>query len=304
MSEDEKVVTRAPLDAGLPSGSDLDQVAAEQKLQAQTSAASEGLGPEAPGPEDPGSEPAVDPAARPVIRISDGTKIGDVELTHGMVVTVDGVEHDVVHEGAEPVHDPAASPAGVQSLDSDTLDSFGNRKDVTELGPRGPRAPLDALSAEEREALKKPVTSTVTDQIDSIGQPQGSFEVEPGGLGKHGEKLPDVVDYSKPVEAQPVFGPRGPGAPKGLPPLKERPPVLTRLALAMLVVVLASMLEARGRKEYVPAECMERVRFTKPGRPISASLVIFDGVEVTVACVSVDPKQGGSLARSRIEVTH
>ena len=108
------------------------------------------------------------------------------------------------------------------SLDSDKFDGFGHAKDETEARPggRGHGAPADSMLAEDRAAAaaksedekKSLYASTAT--LDSAGKPKGTFQVTPQGNNIHGMRIPDKVDYSKPVEAPVPHGPRGTGAPK------------------------------------------------------------------------------------------
>lgn len=107
------------------------------------------------------------------------------------------------------------------SLDSDKFDSLGNRKtdDQTPGSGKGPTAPLDSFSVDEiaaknKAAQKKLETSNLSDSVDSRGMKKGSFEVTPQGLDKHGARIPDKVDYSKPLDAPAIHGPRGKNAPK------------------------------------------------------------------------------------------
>lgn len=116
----------------------------------------------------------------------------------------------------KPVFGPIAP-----SIDSDKFDSLGNRKtdDQTPGSGKGPTAPLDSFTADEivaknKAAEKKLATSSLSDSVDSRGMKKGSFEVTPQGLDKHGMRLPDKVDYSKPLDAPVVHGPRGKNAPK------------------------------------------------------------------------------------------
>jgi len=108
------------------------------------------------------------------------------------------------------------------SLDTDKFDDLGHAKDDKELamGPRGKNLPQDSMLAEDRavtaaaaEAAKKPLYAS-TAAHDSRGDQKGTFEVTPQGHDKHGARIPDVVDYSKPVEAPALHGPRGTGVPK------------------------------------------------------------------------------------------
>jgi hypothetical protein len=108
------------------------------------------------------------------------------------------------------------------SYDSDKFDSTGkNVKTDPRPGPRGQNLPPDVMTDEERAASAKKAEAKLasglasTHAIDSVGNKKGSFEVVPQGNDKHGARIPDEVDYSKPV--QPVaaqVGPRGKNAPK------------------------------------------------------------------------------------------
>jgi hypothetical protein len=118
----------------------------------------------------------------------------------------------------KPVHGGPTNP----SYDADKYDSTGNTEKKDGIpGPRGVDRPADVMSDEERAAvatkqedrLRKGMSPTHS--VDSTGQTKGEFAVVPQGNDKHGARLPDKVDFSKPVEAHnPVAGPRGQGAPK------------------------------------------------------------------------------------------
>jgi hypothetical protein len=186
-----------------PSAEDLDQVAAEETAAAQTSA--DPLPASSPASSAPASA-----ASAPTGPGPSGDDPGD--------------EH--AEPETETQHDPDAAPAGSDGQQqSDLLDSSGKPKTMEDehgqhvaieewqaIGPRGEKPPPDAQTAEERAV--QPEKSAITDHIDSIGAPQGSFAVEDGGKTASGVKLPDKVDYSQPIEPQPTFGPRGPNAPK------------------------------------------------------------------------------------------
>jgi hypothetical protein len=66
------------------------------------------------------------------------------------------------------------------------------------------------------------------------------------------------------------------------------------LILLVLAVLCAGC--ARGRNLaglYVPARCIQKVRWTKPCDPISEHMVKCDGVLLTTSCVSAGtPKSG------------
>jgi hypothetical protein len=104
-------------------------------------------------------------------------------------------------------------------LDTTKKDSLGNEKaDDRTFG--APDAP-DSLTADERQVnadakdakLREGMASTV--KKDSTGKAKGEFKVIPQGLDRNGARIPDKVDYSKPVEAPPAMvGPRGVGAGK------------------------------------------------------------------------------------------
>jgi hypothetical protein len=104
-------------------------------------------------------------------------------------------------------------------LDTTKQDSMGNEKsDDRTFGPQN--AP-DTMTADQRQAaaddrdakLRKGMASTATK--DSTGKPKGEFKVVPQGHDKHGARIPDKVDYDKPIEPPAVMvGPRGVGAAK------------------------------------------------------------------------------------------
>lgn len=108
------------------------------------------------------------------------------------------------------------------SLDTDKFDDFGHMKDQAEvpMGPRGKNLPGDAMLAEDRAAAAVATEDSKrnlygsTKAHDSRGDQKGSFEVTAQGHDKHGMRIPDKVDYSKPVEASAVHGPRGKNVPK------------------------------------------------------------------------------------------
>lgn len=118
---------------------------------------------------------------------------------------------------AIPVIGPAAP-----SLDTDKCDSLGNKKsDATLPGSgKGATAPDDSFTAEEKAAKQKAADAKAaanvasTDDVDSRGAKKGAFAVTPQGYDKHGMRIPDKVDYSKPVDPPAVHGPRGHHAPK------------------------------------------------------------------------------------------
>lgn len=118
---------------------------------------------------------------------------------------------------ATPVIGPEAP-----SLDTDKMDSLGNPKnDATLPGSgKGATAPDDSFTAEEKAAqqkasdVKAAANVASTDEVDSRGMKKGSFQVTPQGYDKHGMRLPDKVDYSKPLDPPAVHGARGKGAPK------------------------------------------------------------------------------------------
>lgn len=105
------------------------------------------------------------------------------------------------------------------SLDSDKFDSLGSAKaDLGPIGPRGDGAPLDVMTEEDRvkvaQASEKRLQAGMssTAHVDSVGNKKGEFEVKCEGHDKHGARIPDKVDFSKPTEAVPMVGPRGKGA--------------------------------------------------------------------------------------------
>lgn len=115
----------------------------------------------------------------------------------------------------------AASMATI-GFDSDKFDSTGKgKKDGSLLGPRGADTPPDVMSDVERGKAAKAQEARLsknmpsTHGVDSVGNKKGSFEVTSQGLDKHGAKIPDKVDYSKPVTPVAAqVGPRGSSAPK------------------------------------------------------------------------------------------
>lgn len=126
---------------------------------------------------------------------------------------------DVV--AAEQKAKEATSKVAV-SLDPDKQDSLGNMKEnVVAIGPRGADAPADLMTEADKQAardkqdarLRVGMSSTVGK--DSTGAAKGSFQVTPQGNDNHGMRLPDKVDYSKPVESPAAHvGPRGANAPQ------------------------------------------------------------------------------------------
>jgi hypothetical protein len=165
--------------------------------------------------------PAPHPQATPPATKESGPSSADLDAV--------AAEEAAKHATAAPpslVSPPApkAAPGGPTnpSYDADKLDSTGkNEKSGVTPGPRGVNQPADVMSDEERaqagiqqEArLSKNMSSTHS--VDSIGAKKGAFEVTPQGLDKHGARIPDKVDYDKPVDPLPAqVGPRGIGAPK------------------------------------------------------------------------------------------
>ena len=106
------------------------------------------------------------------------------------------------------------------SLDSDKLDSLGNPKHDAQIpgSGKGATAPADSFSPDELAAKQKTaeakLATSSTDAIDSRGLKKGAFQVTPQGYDGNGARLPDKVDYTKPVDPMVVHGPRGVGAPK------------------------------------------------------------------------------------------
>jgi len=105
------------------------------------------------------------------------------------------------------------------SLDTTKFDSLGNAKeDAAAFGPRGVGAPLDVMTEEDKakvaQAQEKKLQAGMssTAKVDSVGTPKGEFAVTSQGHDKHGARIPDNVDYSKPVEGVAMVGPRGKGA--------------------------------------------------------------------------------------------
>jgi hypothetical protein len=105
------------------------------------------------------------------------------------------------------------------SLDTTKFDSLGNAKgDLAPIGPRGVNQPLDVMTPEDKakvaDAQEKRLQAGMssTAKVDSVGNAKGEFHVTPQGHDKHGARIPDKVDYTKPVETQPMVGPRGKGA--------------------------------------------------------------------------------------------
>lgn len=116
---------------------------------------------------------------------------------------------------------PTAQAVG-PSLDSDKKDSLGNDKsDVVPIGPRGDNLPGDVMTEAQKQAVtdkqdaRLKVGMSSTDAKDSIGKAKGTYKHLPQGFDKHGARLPDKIDMSKPMEPPPVHvGPRGVGAPQ------------------------------------------------------------------------------------------
>lgn len=121
--------------------------------------------------------------------------------------------------------EPAAAPAPAP-LDSDLHDSLGKPKEVVEPQEyvvhendvvRGDSRPQDAISPEEKAEIKAKAetsaASRVTDTVDSVGNKQGHFETRERGFDDFGNREPDKVYYDRPVEAPPLIGNRGVGAP-------------------------------------------------------------------------------------------
>ena len=122
---------------------------------------------------------------------------------------------------AEEKQPTPAEPLAQPSLDTNKLDDLGAKKsDVVPIGPRGPHMPADAFTHEEREAKEKAAdakagaTMASTEATDSRGHDKGAFAVTPQGHDRHGARIPDKVDYTKPVDPPAIHGPRGPNAPK------------------------------------------------------------------------------------------
>lgn len=107
-------------------------------------------------------------------------------------------------------------------FDQDKFDSTGkNVKSGSIPGPQGADKPPDVMTDEERAAVAKKQEAKLasgiasTHGVDSVGKLKGSFEVTPQGNDKNGAKIPDKVDYAKPVTPVAAqVGPRGQGAPK------------------------------------------------------------------------------------------
>lgn len=106
------------------------------------------------------------------------------------------------------------------SLDTNKFDDVGVAKAPGPIGPRGHGMPGDAMLAEDRAAasvaseLKDRSLYASTAAHDSRGEQKGTFEVTPQGNNIHGMRIPDKVDYSKPIEPAAQHGPRGAGVPK------------------------------------------------------------------------------------------
>jgi hypothetical protein len=110
------------------------------------------------------------------------------------------------------------------SIDTSKFDDLGHEKDRGAadegFGPRGKNMPRDVMTDEQRQrhidAEEKRLQAGLapTNAIDSVGKAKGSFAVTPQGHDDHGMRLPDKVDYSKPIEPVAAHvGPRGVGAP-------------------------------------------------------------------------------------------
>jgi hypothetical protein len=117
---------------------------------------------------------------------------------------------------------PGAPSTKAVEADFDKVDSTGkNLKSGAIPGPKGKDAPPDVLSDAERSKIASAAEARIsknmanTHAVDSIGNKKGSFKVVPQGLDRNGAKIPDKVDYSKPVTPVAAqLGPRGSGAPK------------------------------------------------------------------------------------------
>ena len=143
--------------------------------------------------------------------------------------------------GAAP--DPVLAPASFLTmpdnvnwsdpkLDTTKKDSLGSEKtDKGEFGPKGNKPP-DVMTDAERQDIADKREARMrqnmadTSKVDSLGNKKGRFQTTPQGNDSHGMKIPDAVDYSKPVEAiAPQVGPRGVGAPQdtyhGVRPVKK-----------------------------------------------------------------------------------
>jgi len=71
------------------------------------------------------------------------------------------------------------------------------------------------------------------------------------------------------------------------------------LTLAFAFMLGASLL--KGSPEYMDRNCIQQIRFTKPGKVISPNVAQFDRVQVEFACVSFDPKAAvGDVRRSLV----
>jgi hypothetical protein len=129
----------------------------------------------------------------------------------------------------EPIRKPVPVEGTGDSRDTNKVDSLGNPKgdqvsgeehdQVSGTGPRGanvspehlPEARRAESAQTEERRLQHGMSST--DDVDSIGNDQGAFRVEPQGLDKHGARIPDKVTDEL-VEEQPAqIGPRGANAP-------------------------------------------------------------------------------------------
>lgn len=164
------------------------------------------------------------------------------------------MENEVVHdpqpqtqaEAVEPVKPyPETAPAVVApsnfraggplnpSLNEDLHDSRGQPKKLADehgnyqpitaaqpVGPRGANVPLEHLSeaqkaetaAAEEKRLQRGMAST--DFVDSRGEKQGEFKVEPQGFDTHGARIPDKITDELVEPPPPMVGPRGQGAPQ------------------------------------------------------------------------------------------
>ena len=119
--------------------------------------------------------------------------------------------------------DPLPFPGPTQpSADTVAHDSIGNPKapdDIRKIALAN--IPPDAKSLEQRKAeavaRDKALADQMqsTDQFDSTGKPKGQFAVKQMGFDKHGARIPDQVDYTKPLDVPTqVHGARGKGMPK------------------------------------------------------------------------------------------
>lgn len=187
-----------------------------------------------PDPKPAAAEVAPEPALDP---LDSRVALTDIEVVKaaptmadavnvGLDENVQAVKDHFDHAAPDSLPNPTSHVKGIPggptqpSLDTDKFDDFGHEKKDGPVGPRGHSLPQDSMLAEDRAAAaakseddKKELYASTATQ-DSRGDQKGTFAVTPQGHDKHGMRIPDKVDYSKPVEPPAQHGPRGNGAPK------------------------------------------------------------------------------------------